>query len=69
MTWPAIARLNTHLAGGRPDTLVHQWTFWWVGQSVLTGLNPFETDLLFYPVGVSLASHNIAWLNSALWLP
>jgi hypothetical protein len=69
MTWPAVARLNTHLAGGRWDTLVHQWTFWWVRQSALTGLNPLETDLLFYPVGVSLASHNIAWLNIALWLP
>jgi hypothetical protein len=69
MTWPAIVRLNTHLAGGRQDTLVHQWTFCWAGQSVLTGLNPFETDLLFYPVGVSLASHNIDWLNIALWLP
>jgi len=69
MTWPAVARLNTHLAGGWWDTLVHQWTFWWVRQSIATGLNPFETDLLFYPVGVSLASHNIAWLNIALWLP
>ena len=69
MTWPAVARLETHIAGGRWDTLVHQWTFWWVRESIATGLNPFETHLLFYPVGVSLASHNIAWLNIALWLP
>jgi len=69
MTWPAIARLSTHIAGGQWDTLVHQWTFWWVRESIATGLNPFETGLLFYPVGASLASHNIAWLNIALWLP
>jgi hypothetical protein len=69
MTWPAVARLNTQIVGGQWDTLVHQWTFWWVRESIATGLNPFETGLLFYPVGVSLASHNIAWLNIALWLP
>jgi hypothetical protein len=69
MTWPAVARLDTHIAGGLWDTLVHQWTFWWVRESIATGLNPFETGLLYYPVGVSLVSHNIAWLNIALWLP
>jgi hypothetical protein len=69
MTWPAIALLGTHITGGRRDTLVHQWTFWWVRRSITTGLNPFETDLLFHPMGVSLASHNFAWLNIALWLP
>lgn len=27
------------------------------------------TDLLFHPLGVSFASHNIPWLNIAAWLP
>ena len=69
MTWPVVTRLETHIAGGLWDTLVHQWTFWWVRETIALGLNPFETGLLFYPVGVSLASHNIAWLNIGLWLP
>ena len=69
MTWPAAARLGTHLAGGRSDLWVHQWTYWWVKQSIVEGHSPFYTDLLFHPAGVSLAFHNIAWLNIAAWLP
>jgi hypothetical protein len=69
MTWPVAARLGTHLPGFRDDLWTHQWTFWWVKQSILEGHSPFYTDLLFHPHGVSLAYHNIAWLNIAVWLP
>ena len=69
MTWPVAAQLGTHLPGGSVDLWAHQWTFWWIKQSILQGHNPFYTDLLFYPQGVSLTNHNIAWLNIAMWLP
>lgn len=69
MTWPVAARLSTHLAGGRDDLWVHQWTFWWIRQALREGLNPFSTPYLYFPEGVSLTSHNIAWFNIALWLP
>jgi hypothetical protein len=70
MTWPLAARLTTHVpAGVGGDVWVHQWTLWWLKRCVTRGLNPFYTDLLYYPVGVSLTSHNIAWFNFALWLP
>ncbi len=69
MTWPVAARIGTHLAGGRDDLWVHQWTFWWVREALRQGLNPFFTTYLYVPVGASLTSHNIAWLNIALWLP
>jgi hypothetical protein len=70
MTWPLAARLTTHVpAGAGGDVWVHQWTLWWLKSCVTRGLNPFYTDLLYYPVGVSLTSHNIAWFNFALWLP
>ncbi len=69
MTWPLVARLGTHLPGIGNDLWTHQWTFWWVKQSLLEGHSPFYTDLLFHPQGVSLAYHNIAWLNIAAWLP
>ena len=35
------SRLGTHLAGGRDDLWVHQWTFWWVREALRQGLNPF----------------------------
>jgi hypothetical protein len=69
MTWPAAARLGTHLVGGGDDTILNQWIFWWVKRCIALGENPFYTDLLFYPVGVSQTVQNIAWLNIALWLP
>jgi hypothetical protein len=69
MTWPVVGRLSTHLAGGRDDLWVHQWTFWWIRQALREGLNPFYTPYLYFPDGVSLTSHNIAWFNIALWLP
>ena len=69
MTWPAAARLGTHLPGVGDDLWNHQWTFWWVKQSILEGHSSFHTDLLFHPHGVSLAYHNVAWLNIAVWLP
>lgn len=69
MTWPVAAHLGTHLPGGGDDLWVHQWTFWWVKESIAKGYNPLHTHLLFYPEGVSLATHNFAWLNIAAWLP
>jgi hypothetical protein len=69
MTWPVAARLGTHLAGERSDLCVQQWAFQWVKQSITEGHNPFYTDLLFHPYGVSLVYHDIAWLNIAAWLP
>ncbi|MDX1415705.1 MAG: hypothetical protein R3293_16025 [Candidatus Promineifilaceae bacterium] len=68
-TWPLITRLGTELAGARDDLWIHQWTFWWIKEALLSGQNPFYTTLLYYPNGVSLTSHNIAWFHIALWLP
>jgi hypothetical protein len=70
MTWPLVARLGTLVpAGVGNDVWTHQWTFWWVKKAITEGHNPFYTGLLFHPQGVSLTSHNIAWLNIAAWLP
>ena len=30
------------------------WNLWWTAQSLATGSNPFETTMLYYPMGVSL---------------
>jgi hypothetical protein len=69
MTWPVIGRLGTAFPASDGDAWVHLWTFNWVKEALQSGQNPFFTDLLFYPNGVSLAYHNIAWLHIAAWLP
>jgi hypothetical protein len=69
MTWPLVTRLGSEIAGAGTDVWIHQWTFWWIKEALQSGQNPFYTTLLYYPYGVSLTSHNIAWFNIALWLP
>ena len=69
MTWPVASQLTTHLAGGRADIMTHQWTFGWVKQALTQGVNPFYTTSIFYPNGVTLLFHNIAWFNILLWIP
>ena len=70
MTWPLATQLATHTpAGDGGDVWAHQWTYWWIKTAISQGQNPFFTDLLYYPIGVSLATHNIAWFNIGLWWP
>lgn len=70
ITWPLVLHWQTQIPVGLGgDAWVHQWTFWWIKQALTEGKNIFYTNLLFYPDGVSLTSHNIAWFNIAIWLP
>ncbi|MBK8048211.1 MAG: hypothetical protein IPK16_14465 [Anaerolineales bacterium] len=70
MTWPLTARLGLEIPSDTgSDFWVHEWTLWWLKQAIFTGQNPYFTDLLAHPTGVSLTSHNIAWFNFALWFP
>ncbi len=69
MTWPVAAQLGSHVPGGTVDLWTHRWTYWWIKHAIVEGHNPLFTDLIFHPQGVSLAFHNIAWVNIAVWLP
>lgn len=42
-----------------PDTAFFLWSLKWWGYAVTAGINPFFTNLLYYPFGV-----NIAWTTS-----
>jgi hypothetical protein len=68
MTWPVVAKLNTHLVGNGDDMWVHYWNNWWVKQVLQQGADLYYTHLLFHPTGVRLVYHNFAWVNIALWL-
>lgn len=69
MTWPVAARLGSHIPGSEGDAWVHLWTFRWVRDALLAGESPFYTHRLFFPAGVSLLFHNIAWVHIGAWLP
>lgn len=70
MTWPLIITLGERIpVGYSGDAWSHLWTHSWVKQSLAGGNNLFFTDLIYFPSGISLATHNIPWVNIALWLP
>ncbi len=69
LTWPTAAQLGNAIPGQLGDSYVHLWVFEWLKSALLNGQNLFDTHLIFYPAGVSLLNHNIAWVNFAFWLP
>src|SRR5512139_1591065 len=69
MTWPVASQLGTRLAGGRADLMTHQWTFWWMKEALGQGVDPLYATSIFYPNGVTLLFHNVAWFNILVWIP
>jgi hypothetical protein len=69
MTWPVARQFGTHVPGRDGDAWIHLWTYRWVRDTLLSGRDLYYTNLLFFPNGTSLYSHNIAWVNIAVWLP
>ena len=43
--------------GGSNDVYIKLWDVWYGGQFLIGQADPFFTDLMFYPEGLSLASH------------
>ena len=70
LTYPIIFRLSTHLPGDGGDANVFAWNLWWI-KKALTELrtNPYWTDYLFYPDGVSLVFHTLVPFNGLLGIP
>ena len=68
-TYPMIFRLNAFpYTGAEPlppgsDIFIYLWDMWWVKQALMSFSNPFWTDYLFHPYGVSLlfSLANIVW--------
>ncbi|UCG23084.1 MAG: glycosyltransferase family 39 protein [Chloroflexota bacterium] len=69
MTWPIAGRLGTHIPGSESDVWVHLWTARWVRDALFGEPSLFHSDIIFYPQGTPLTTHNIAWVNIAMWLP
>ena len=69
-TYPIVFQLSTHLPGDGGDTNVFIWNLWWVRKAVTQlHANPFWTDYIFYPEGVSLVFHTLVPFNGLLGIP
>jgi hypothetical protein len=70
LTWPTTSHLTTHLPGDGGDDPAIAWNLWWVKHILLNeGQNPFQTDFIFYPVGINLAFYTLTVLNAVTALP
>ena len=81
VTWPLALHFDRLLFGGidgapgrfafagSEEAGLHLWHLWWVSEAILNGVNPFWTDLLFYPDGVQLYVQTLSAPNAVLTLP
>ncbi len=69
MTYPIAFSPGEHYSIHN-DYLQGLWNFWWFRESLVElGRNPYFTDYLFYPTGISLAFHTLSITNAAMALP
>ena len=65
LTWPLA--VTGGAASLRHDYLSNIWNIWWVREALFErGVSPFATDLLYHPIGISLARHTLSPINSFL---
>jgi hypothetical protein len=65
-TWPLVTDLNNHVFGTFPiDREQNFWYLWWTRQALDQHVNPFFTNYLYYPDGVSLYLFT-AYMSSAI---
>lgn len=69
---PVLPVFATAIPGGpvaNVDGWQNVWNLWWFHRAVNAGQNPFFTDLLFHPTGVTLAPQTFNSSNGLLALP
>ena len=69
MTFPLAWQWRDGLPGGSGDIWQNYWNLWWWKQSLLEGLNPLHTSLLFFPADTDLAFHTHSPFNQVLAMP
>ncbi|MEM7033484.1 MAG: interleukin-like EMT inducer domain-containing protein [Chloroflexota bacterium] len=70
LTWPTITQITTHLPGDGGDDPAIAWNLWWIKYALLNeGINPFQTEAMFYPIGINLAFYTLTLLNGITALP
>jgi hypothetical protein len=69
-TYPLLLHLGTHHVGDAAgDAKIYLWDYWWVDEALTSGSNPFETRAIFYPIGIGLALHTLAFFQGVVHLP
>jgi hypothetical protein len=73
VTYPLVTQFNTHVPGTTTwslDEYGYVWNHWWFKHSLFDlGVNPFQTNYLFYPLGTSLVLYAYTLWHVFLALP
>ncbi len=64
-----VANLGVGVVGGDADGYENLWNDFWTKTALLKGRNPYFTDFMYYPSGVSLRYHTLHPLTALLALP
>src|ERR1700722_15157657 len=69
LTWPMATTFTTKIGGDFGDGFQNIWNFWWIKDSLLHLRNPFFSDHLRAPFGVSLVFSPSVLPDALLSLP
>src|SRR5207302_8145952 len=53
----------------REDRDQNLWNLWWTRTALLSGHNPFVTDMIWYPTPITLYYHTLNVFNGVLAVP
>ena len=66
--WQGVRHIGSHYISDSGDGADFVWSYWALPKALLSGHNPFSTDLIFWPVGVRLGFHTTTPLEAfAFW--
>jgi hypothetical protein len=65
----AVANLGVGVVGGDADGYENLWNDFWTKTALLKGHNPYFTDYMYYPFGISLRYHTLHPLTALLAIP
>ena len=66
MTYPLLFQLQAGLVSHSPDVWILAWDNWWIQHAMSSGQNIFHTSFMFFPLGVSLASHSFSFTHTLI---
>lgn len=70
MTWPLARQAAVAIPGDSFDGWQNYWNLWWIKIALIDRVQwPYQTDLLYYPTGVSLYFHTLNPFNGLASLP
>ena len=69
LTWPAVVSFGTHYLCDGGDGLQNIWNIWWVDKAVRELRNPWFTEWLFAPEGITLVGATLNPFNGFVAIP